>query len=138
MNVINKTGRVLWVVFLVIIHVATLGLFVPWWVAVHRRVPNQGSIIVIDIFLGWTLVGWVVAMAMACRSIPRNLPDLEGMTVADVHSLTPGERAPTCAAASCPNVSTQRPEGETSVCCSATSTPLSTSVMITGRIHNAG
>lgn len=50
----------------------------PWWVAIRRRVPNTGSIIVIDIFLGWTLVGWVVAMAMACRSIPRNLPGLDG------------------------------------------------------------
>jgi T4 superinfection immunity protein len=102
-------GNAAWYTLLVLIHIATLGLFVPWWVAIRRRVPNTGSIIVIDIFLGWTLVGWVVAMAMACRSIPRNLPgldggmtavtyvhsnlpDLDGMTVADVHSLTPGEQ----------------------------------------------
>ena len=35
-----------------------------------RRVPNVGSVIVVNLFLGWTVVGWIVALAMACRSIP--------------------------------------------------------------------
>ena len=70
------TGRVAWYTFLALIHIATLGLFVPWWVAVHRRVPNAGSVIVIDVLLGWTLVGWAVALAMACRSIPPEAPAL--------------------------------------------------------------
>src|SRR6266568_2378630 len=33
-----------------------------------RRVPDLGSVIVINILLGWTLVGWVVALALALRS----------------------------------------------------------------------
>jgi hypothetical protein len=44
--------------------------FVPSIVAVARKVPNTGSIIVIDVFLGWTFIGWVVALAMACRTVP--------------------------------------------------------------------
>jgi hypothetical protein len=44
--------------------------FVPTIVAVVRKVPNTGSIIVIDLFLGWTFIGWVVALAMACRTVP--------------------------------------------------------------------
>lgn len=52
---------------LVLLHIATLGYFVPWWVAVHRKVPNQASIIVINIFAGWTLIGWVGALALALR-----------------------------------------------------------------------
>ena len=50
------------------------GYWVPSIVAVARRVPNVGSVIVIDLLLGWTVVGWVVAMAMACRSRPRPVP----------------------------------------------------------------
>jgi hypothetical protein len=33
-----------------------------------RRVPDIGSVIVINILLGWTLAGWVVALALALRS----------------------------------------------------------------------
>ncbi len=58
-------------VLLVLFHVATLGYFVPIWVASHRKVPNTGSVAVVDIFLGWTLVGYVVALAMACRTVVR-------------------------------------------------------------------
>lgn len=35
-----------------------------------RHVPDLGSVAVIDVLLGWTLVGWVVALAMALRSGP--------------------------------------------------------------------
>ena len=42
--------------------------FLPTIVAVARKVTNQGSVAVINFFLGWTLIGWVVALAMACRT----------------------------------------------------------------------
>jgi hypothetical protein len=45
--------------------------FLPAIVAVARKVPNTGSVIVIDFFLGWTFIGWVIALAMAVRSRPR-------------------------------------------------------------------
>ncbi|WP_208103652.1 superinfection immunity protein [Mycolicibacterium sp. CBMA 226] len=48
-----------------------IGLFlylIPTMVAANRKVPNVGSVIVINLFLGWTFVGWVVALAMAMRS----------------------------------------------------------------------
>jgi hypothetical protein len=42
--------------------------FVPavvgWW----RHVRHLGSVVVINVFLGWTIIGWVVALAMAVRS----------------------------------------------------------------------
>src|ERR1700677_654570 len=41
-----------------------LGLyFTPSIVAGARNVPHRGSVIVVNVFLGWTLVGWVVALA---------------------------------------------------------------------------
>lgn len=48
-----------------------LGLyFLPTIIAHQRGVTNLGPIAVINIFLGWTLVGWVVALAMAFRDVP--------------------------------------------------------------------
>jgi hypothetical protein len=44
--------------------------FLPTIVAASRKVVNLGSIVVINVFLGWTLVGWVVALAMAVRTNP--------------------------------------------------------------------
>jgi hypothetical protein len=48
--------------------------FLPLIVAIARHVPNVGSVAVIDIFLGWTVIGWVVALAMAVRSVPPTAP----------------------------------------------------------------
>jgi hypothetical protein len=44
--------------------------FLPSFVASQRKVPNVGSVMVINALLGWTVVGWVVALAMACRDVP--------------------------------------------------------------------
>jgi hypothetical protein len=33
-----------------------------------RRVPDLGSVAVINVLLGWTLLGWVAALALALRS----------------------------------------------------------------------
>lgn len=44
--------------------------FAPTLLALDRDVPNKGSVAVINVFLGWTLIGWVVALAMAARSVP--------------------------------------------------------------------
>lgn len=48
--------------------VATLlvGLyFLPTIIAGRKRKKNIGGIAVINVFLGWTFVGWVVALAWA-------------------------------------------------------------------------
>jgi hypothetical protein len=53
------------------------GIF-AWWlptiIAIARKVPNIGSVAVIDGLLSWTVVGWIVALAMACRSRPPQPP----------------------------------------------------------------
>lgn len=46
-----------------------LGLYLlPTFIALDRKVPHTGSVVVINLFLGWTLIGWVVALAMAART----------------------------------------------------------------------
>ena len=46
--------------------------FLPSIVAFIRRVPNSVSILIINLFLGWSIIGWIVALAMAARSKPTN------------------------------------------------------------------
>ncbi|RKN37481.1 superinfection immunity protein [Streptomyces hoynatensis] len=46
--------------------------FVPTAVAFARGVRNAGSVLVVNLFLGWTFLGWVVALAMAARSVERS------------------------------------------------------------------
>ncbi len=49
-----------------------VGLYLlPSIVAAKRRVPQAGPIVVVNVFLGWTLIGWVVALALAVRDVPR-------------------------------------------------------------------
>ncbi len=42
-----------------------------------RHVPDLGSVAVVDLLLGWTLVGWVVALALALRSVRPQPPVLQ-------------------------------------------------------------
>jgi Superinfection immunity protein len=46
----------------------------PAAVAGMRHVPNLGSVVVINFLTGWTGIGWIIALAMACRSIPPAVP----------------------------------------------------------------
>ncbi|ORB71666.1 hypothetical protein BST44_21270 [Mycobacterium scrofulaceum] len=48
--------------------VLLLGYFIPSIVAKMRKVPSFGSVFIVNLFLGWTFIGWVVALAMAARS----------------------------------------------------------------------
>jgi hypothetical protein len=50
--------------------------FAPSIVALVRKPPSRGSVIVVDVLLGWSVIGWIVALAMACRSkrVPVVLP----------------------------------------------------------------
>ena len=53
-----------------------LGLFIglyflPTIIAHQRGVSSIWSIAVLNLFLGWTLVGWVVALALAVRDVNR-------------------------------------------------------------------
>lgn len=42
--------------------------FIPTIVGLVRKVTNLGSVAVVNFFLGWTVVGWIVALAMSVRT----------------------------------------------------------------------
>lgn len=47
----------------------------PTIIASSRNIPNAGSVAVINIFLGWTCLGWIVALAMSVGGTPRTAPE---------------------------------------------------------------
>lgn len=58
-----------WVVFVVFAFAAFCIYFLPTIVAQNPR--DRPSIFVINLFLGWTFLGWVLALAWACRGPER-------------------------------------------------------------------
>lgn len=44
--------------------------FLPAIIAAVRHTHNATGILLINLFFGWTLIGWVVAMVMAICSAP--------------------------------------------------------------------
>lgn len=42
--------------------------FLPTIIALARHARIAGAVVVVNLFLGWTFIGWVVALAMACGS----------------------------------------------------------------------
>ena len=42
----------------------------PWAIAATRHKQNTGTIALLNVFLGWSGVGWVIALVLACLSDP--------------------------------------------------------------------
>jgi len=57
-------------VLLVLILIGVAAYFIPTIVAFVKKTPNKMSVLVINLFLGWSFIGWVVALAMAFRDTP--------------------------------------------------------------------
>ena len=54
------------VAFAWVLTVLTGGYLLPWAIAATRGKSNSGTIALVNLLLGWTVVGWVVALVMAC------------------------------------------------------------------------
>ena len=48
--------------------IVTLGYMLPWAIAATRGKSNAGAIGWINLLLGWTGIGWIVALVMACTA----------------------------------------------------------------------
>ena len=53
-----------------IVAILTCMYMLPWAVAVTRNRSNMGVIGLLNFLLGWSFVGWVVSLVMACMSEP--------------------------------------------------------------------
>ena len=52
--------EIFWIVFLLFVY------FIPTINAASHRTKNREAVFVVNLFLGWTFVGWVVSLAMSC------------------------------------------------------------------------
>ena len=51
----------------VIVAIVTAGYMLPWAIAAVRDVPHW-SVFWVNLLLGWTIVGWIVALVMSLRA----------------------------------------------------------------------
>lgn len=54
-------------VIALIVAILTGGYMAPWAVAAIRDVPHW-SVFWINLLLGWTIIGWIVALVMSLRA----------------------------------------------------------------------
>ncbi len=58
------------IIFGMILFFAMVAIYLaPSLVAATRHHHNGAAIFVINLFLGWTFIGWVVALAWACAGV---------------------------------------------------------------------
>lgn len=51
----------------ILVAIVTAGYMLPWAIAAVRGNANTGAVFWVDLLLGWTVVGWVVALVMSIR-----------------------------------------------------------------------
>lgn len=66
--VTDRKGRPLSATISIVVAVLTLGYMLPWMVAALRGKSNHIAILVLNLLLGWTVIGWIIALVMACTS----------------------------------------------------------------------
>ena len=54
-------------IFAVLIALLSLFYFLPFAIAFNRKRANTGAIFALNLFLGWSLIGWVVALVWALK-----------------------------------------------------------------------
>ena len=58
------------IIFIFLLVLVLSCYFAPAIFAFHRQTGNRYSVAVLNLFLGWTMIGWVIALAMAVSGAP--------------------------------------------------------------------
>ena len=67
-NIIIACLSILSILFiLLLICIPILLYFIPYLVAYNKKHINTNAILILNIFLGWTLIGWVVALIWSVK-----------------------------------------------------------------------
>ena len=83
----DPAGAVILLLVLIVVGIALY--FLPTFIAHQRHHHQFTSILVLNIFLGWTFIGWVVCLAMSLSATHAG-----GSPVADVAAMAPPQSAP--------------------------------------------
>ena len=60
--------------FLLLVLSLTVAYLLPTLVAVLRRLPGTGQVAIVNVLLGLTIIGWIIALVMAARPKPPQPP----------------------------------------------------------------
>ena len=66
--VTDKKSRPISATISIVVAVLTIGYMLPWMIAAMRGKSNHWAVMVLNLLLGWTIIGWVIALVMACTS----------------------------------------------------------------------
>ena len=76
----------LWIIPIIIWAVVLLFVyFIPAFIAYSKKHDNKTAIILLNIFLGWTLIGWVVSLVWAVKKPP--VYQVNNYTVTNIQSV---------------------------------------------------
>lgn len=78
----------IWMVICILILIASIPLyFLPSIVAGKKKHKNQTGIFVLNLFLGWTLIGWVGALVWAVTESEEKNIEIKGNKYEDLERL---------------------------------------------------
>lgn len=55
-----------------VVAILTAGYMLPWAIAALRDVPHW-SVFWVNLLLGWTIIGWIIALVMSLRAQKLNI-----------------------------------------------------------------
>lgn len=70
----------------IVILIGSVVYFLPTIIAIKRSRYNADLIFVINLFLNWTIIGWFIALVLACSNIntlPKRHPEYKGKRYKD-------------------------------------------------------
>jgi len=71
-----KPASITWdILFFLYLVIGLAILLLPTWVALWRRRPGAGKILLANLFLSWTVIGWVLALIFAFRDPGRRVSE---------------------------------------------------------------
>ncbi|PDT77153.1 superinfection immunity protein [Bradyrhizobium sp. C9] len=62
---------------LILLGVSICIYFIPTFVASERKHQNFAAIVIVNIFLGWTFIGWVAALVWAFTQVSAKGPEVQ-------------------------------------------------------------
>jgi hypothetical protein len=65
--VTDRKDRPASAVVAVIVAIVTAGYMLPWAIAAVRGNRNSWTVFWVNLLLGWTVVGWIIALVMSIR-----------------------------------------------------------------------
>lgn len=69
------------ITFAWVLTVLTLGYLLPWAIAASRGKSNSLAVALVNLFAGWTIIGWIAALVMACGAHHQRLAVVQMVNV---------------------------------------------------------